>query len=301
MDARGKVSRRRRPAGSESRWPGPSSEHPARAPRRRDRGCGSPCRRARRCRSPARRATSSGGTPGGTAGTGTGPSHRSQSSVSGTGGVSLGLGHLGEVRPRVAAHRPVGPGVDLGDVADRAVVDPLLEQADRLVGVALVAHLRHDTWHRRAASVILRASKTVCVSGFWQKTCLPACRHGHRDDGVGVVRRRDHHRVDALLLLEHHAVVLVDLGLRVQRDGLRRVGAVDVAQGDDVLALAGLQVGAPHAADADGGDVQLVAGRLRPQHPARDDGGRKGGQGRRRGELPSGHGVRRIVGHRRRS
>jgi hypothetical protein len=29
---------------------------------------------------------------------------------------------------------------------------------------------------RRAASVILRASTTVCVSGFWQNTCLPACK-----------------------------------------------------------------------------------------------------------------------------
>ena len=26
----------------------------------------------------------------------------------------------------------------------------------------------------RAASVTARASKTVCVSGFWQYTCLPA-------------------------------------------------------------------------------------------------------------------------------
>ena len=26
----------------------------------------------------------------------------------------------------------------------------------------------------RAASVIVRASCTVCVSGFWQYTCLPA-------------------------------------------------------------------------------------------------------------------------------
>ena len=32
------------------------------------------------------------------------------------------------------------------------------------------------TPYRRAASVIVRASITVCVSGFWQNTCLPACR-----------------------------------------------------------------------------------------------------------------------------
>jgi len=39
--------------------------------------------------------------------------------------------------------------------------------------VALVAHLV-TTPYRRAASVIARASFTVCVSGFWQNTCLPA-------------------------------------------------------------------------------------------------------------------------------
>ena len=59
-------------------------------------------------------------------------------------GVSVGHRPLGEVRPRVAAHGPVGPGVDFGHVADRAVVEPLLRGLPhRLRGMALVAHLGH--------------------------------------------------------------------------------------------------------------------------------------------------------------
>ena len=119
-----------------------------------------------------------------------------------------------------------------------------------------------------------------------------------RDVRVRVIRRRDHHRVDVLLLLEHLAVVVVTLRLRKLRlqlqpavdlrlralalhvvGGLREpllrllellagcrrnayvdVAPVDVAQRDDVLARQRLQVGAAHAADAHGRDVDAVIG-----------------------------------------
>ena len=121
------------------------------------------------------------------------------------------------------------------------------------------------------------------------------CRQ--RDRGVRVIRRRDHHGVDALLLLEHLAVIRVHGRFRIQRDGLRRVVAVDVAQGDDVLARAGLQVGAAHSPDADPCDVQLVAGRLRSQHPAGNDGRGECRQGRGRRKLPARDRSVRVFAH----
>ena len=66
------------------------------------------------------------------------PSHRSQSSVAGT-GVGGGVfvipcGQLGRLIERV----------DLGDVADLARPDDLARDARRVVRVPLVAHLRRD-------------------------------------------------------------------------------------------------------------------------------------------------------------
>ena len=66
------------------------------------------------------------------------PSHRSQSSVSGTRRRRRNLGEA--LRP----DRPVGPGVDFGDVADLAGPDHLRALAGAFVRVALVAHLRRD-------------------------------------------------------------------------------------------------------------------------------------------------------------
>ena len=70
-----------------------------------------------------------------TAGMGAGPSHRSQSSVSGTGGVSS----AGQSSP---AARPVGgPDMHLADRTNGPVPDPLAHQPHALTGVALIAHL----------------------------------------------------------------------------------------------------------------------------------------------------------------
>ena len=134
----------------------------------------------------------------------TGPSHRSQSSVFGHRRRVLRPGPDLEVGPRIAAHRAVGPRVDLGHVADRAGVEPLLQQPHRLVGLALVAHLRDDLVLARRLGDGARL-----VHGVGQRLLavhvLAGPHHGHRDRGVRVVRRRDDHAVDALLLLEHLA------------------------------------------------------------------------------------------------
>ncbi|MCX6894378.1 MAG: hypothetical protein NTZ16_02485 [Verrucomicrobia bacterium] len=86
------------------------------------------------------------------------------------------------------------------------------------------------------------------------------CRHGnHR---VRVVRRGDHHGVNVLLLLQHLAVVGVKLRLGITRDDRRGVGGVNVAQGHDVFTFEIAQVVFAHPADADAGDVQLLARRF---------------------------------------
>ena len=210
--------------------------------------------------------------------------------------MSVGRGHHREVGPRVAADWPVRPRVDLGHVADRPIVQPLLQQAHRLEGLPLVAHLRHDLVAARSLGDGPRLEHGV-RQRLLAVHVLAGLQGGHRDHGVRVVRRRDHHRVDALLLLEHHAVVGVEGRLWVERPRLGRVGLVDVAERDDVLALARLEVGATHPADADRSDVQLVAGRLRAQHPAGNDGGGECRHGRPRGKLPAGDSAVRVVGH----
>ena len=104
-----------------------------------------------------------------------------------------------------------------------------------------------------------------------------------------VIRRGNNDRVDVLLLLEHHAVVLVldRLGMQLERLASRKslLGGrafVAVAQRDDVVALGDVrQVRRTHAVNvADNGDVDRVARRLEPgaaEHVARHD--REAGRG----------------------
>jgi hypothetical protein len=122
--------------------------------------------------------------------------------------------------------------------------------------------------------------------------------HGRQGlHGVGVVGACDHHRIDVLLLLEHLAKVGIALrfrDLRLQRlpvlgllqralfqhgigslggalvRGVELVGdvrepcidvrPVDVAQGHVVHAGQRLQIGAAHAAAADGCDIDAIIG-----------------------------------------
>ena len=76
-----------------------------------------------------------------------------------------------------------------------------------------------------------------------------------------MVGRGNDHRVQRLLLLQHLAEVLVELGVGIL---LARAGGrvlVHVAQGDDVFAGATVGVAGPFAATAHDADVQLVIGR----------------------------------------
>jgi hypothetical protein len=93
---------------------------------------------------------------------------------------------------------------------------------------------------------------------------LPALQGRQRDHGVAVVWRAAIHRVDPVRLdLQHLAEILVAPGLGPAIVGLLRVDVIQIAEGDDLktLLLAGLHLAEAHAADADGGQVDLLAGR----------------------------------------
>jgi hypothetical protein len=138
---------------------------------------------------------------------------------------------------------------------------------------------------------------------------LPGPHRREADEGVEMVGRGDQHRVDRLLLLEHHpevfvdrarvvgrlgAVVLLDFGLHRAAAGLPlvvpalqvpRLGGVGERDDLGVIFLEESPgVGPPLAAGADDGDVHLVARRDEllaaedmPRHDG-EGGGRRGGR-----------------------
>ena len=180
-------------------------------------------------------------------------------------------GHGRDLAGRVDAlgpDGPVGPAVDLGDVADGAAPDPLADEAGALAGVALVAHLGHDVGLLgrlgQEAGLLDRMGQR-----FLDVDVLAQLDGGHGDDGVVVIGGRHGHGVDALFLLQHAPEVAV-LGRLLVHGLLGRLEllvaqepghglVVDVAEGDDVLGAAAPGVGAAHAADGDTGDVERVA------------------------------------------
>jgi len=109
-----------------------------------------------------------------------------------------------------------------------------------------------------------------------------AALHGlGRDHRVGMVRGGYDHGVDALLLVEHLAEVLVlgRVGVTLHRGSGQ--AAIDVAEGHDVGAFAFLHIAQASGAQPHAGDVQPFTGwpflrlgtltRLRPEHGAGKD------------------------------
>ena len=127
----------------------------------------------------------------------------------------------------------------------------------------------------RAASASRRASSTRVGQRLLAVDVLAALDRRHRDDGVHVVGRADDDRVDVLLLVEHLAEVLVPLRLGNFVEDLGG-GVQSTSHSATMFSVSHGRVVRPHAADADAGDVQLVArgglvGALPAQHVPRDD------------------------------
>ena len=155
--------------------------------------------------------------------------------------------------------------------------------AGALVGVALVAHLRRLLGPTRRLGSELAGLPDRPGQRLLGVDVLPRLERHHRRHGVRVVGRRDGHGVDvSRFLIEHLAVVAILLRLGEGVEAVRRVLEVDVAEGVDVLDPAhAADVAFAHTADADAGDVELVARRdvAFAEHMGGDDGESSRGRG----------------------
>ena len=81
---------------------------------------------------------------------------------------------------------------------------------------------------------------------------------------MDVIRRRDYHRVDVVILdVQHPPEVFVFCSFRVAPEHPAGMTPVHVTQRHDVLALERLNIAAAPAAGANGSDVEFIA-RRRP-------------------------------------
>ncbi len=109
-----------------------------------------------------------------------------------------------------------------------------------------------------------------------------------------VVGRGDHHRVDVLALLKHHAIVFEDFRLGIIAERMGSIVMIDIAQGNDIFTSHFAQIAASLVADTDAGDIQLFAGRLvsrSAQNMARHDvkgGNARGGRGQKTSTMNHG-------------
>ena len=212
-------------------------------------------------------------------------------------------GHRGDLRGSVDAlgpDRTVRPAVDLEDVADGAVPDPLADEPRAFLRMALVAHLGDDLGLLGGLGQDAGFLDGM-RQGLLDVNVLAQLDGGHGDDGVVVVGDRHGDGVDALFLFQHPPEIAVlgrllvhGLFGRFEVLGAEEVGdhlVVDVAEGDDVLRADAAGIREAHAADADAGDIQGVARRFflfgRPDDVTGDD--HQAGRGRRRraNELPA--------------
>ena len=187
---------------------------------------------------------------------GAGPRKRSQSRVLGTfsalAGRSRPWGQMGRsVKASTRVTSPISP-----------------------FQIQLVAHLGGDA--------VLRGQlgeKAGLVHGAGKRLLAVDVLAGHdgvrSDDGVRVVRGGDHHGIGLVQhLIEHHAPVLVALGVRVALEDVRGILPVHVAEADDLFGLqAAEDAGAP-AADTDAENLVTVGENFAGNH-GKPEGGRR--------------------------
>ena len=190
--------------------------------------------------------------------------------VVGNAGRLLGPGDdVGGLLP--VLERPVGPDVDLADLADRARADDLRTATEPGVGRPLVAHLRAD------ALLPGRLAHQPCFPDRVRQRLLAIDVLAHPHGGHGgrrmvMVGRGDDHGVDLrALLLEQPAIVGVALGVLELLEVLSGPLLIDVADRDDLAEVRHvLGVALPLASHADAGEVQHLVGpdATRPAMPA---------------------------------
>ena len=169
---------------------------------------------------------------------------------------ALGPIYLGET-----VQGPVGPDVHLAHRANRPIPDGLAHQAGPFGGLTLIAHLGGDLMlasgfgnHSRFINRMSQRLFTINV--------LASFDGGYACNGMDMVRRGDHYRIDVLVLLvQHLAKIFVFFGLRVASERPACTPPVHIAQRHDVLTADGINIAAALAADADAGNVDLLARR----------------------------------------
>ena len=140
-------------------------------------------------------------------------------------------GSLHFLRPRQTL-RPdgaVGPYVRFFHVSDNASPNQLHQATTVGLTVSLIAHLGDHTGFPGNARQYTGFFDGV--SEWFLTVNMHACFHG--DDGrvgMGVIRRRYGDRINVLLLLlEHHAKILIDLGFGEFLEGACGLVAVHIA------------------------------------------------------------------------
>ena len=148
------------------------------------------------------------------------------------------------------------------DAADGAIPYPFTTIADRIKRVALIAQLGDHLVFLRGlhqfADLVHRVGQR-----FFAINVLAALDGGHRRHGVTMVRRGDHDRINLLFhRIEQFAKIAELFGGGKFPERLGGLLGVHVAQRDDVV-IGGdrINIAGAHAADANAGDVQLLAGR----------------------------------------
>ena len=117
-------------------------------------------------------------------------------------------------RPRAAAPVLAAPEIDPADLADDAGLDPLHKGLHLAGGVELRAHLGHDALLAGHFGELANLVD-IMAQGLLAVDVLAHFDSHHRRHRVQVVRRRDRHSVDVLVLgLQHLAEVLVLLRAR---------------------------------------------------------------------------------------
>ena len=151
------------------------------------------------------------------------------------------------------------------DVADRAGPDALHQPPVAFAAMSLVAHLRGDLVLLGGLGQ-LAAFGDVVGQRLLREGGQAALDGPDRRRGMMVVRRGDQHHVEFLVqLVEHLAIVVIDLGfglvavaIAVLFQGAGDGVVVDFDDGHEVLAQPGAEGVAAHASHGDRGHAELL-------------------------------------------
>ena len=169
--------------------------------------------------------------------------------------------------PRLGFVTSIEPDVCLAHFAQDAALDQFDGAAESRFRRTLIAHLRDhfggEGGFAEDAGFAHRAGERLFAEDVF------AVLHGrHGGDGMGVIRRRDHHGIDLPFHgVEHSAEIGKDFGRWMLLVDVASTLSIDITQGHEVLAQAGkvIEVAATLAAHADAGKVQFAVGLVGPR------------------------------------